>query len=193
MENEEGRMSKSELMSAERSDLHGLMAEFESPIALLSATRRAYAEGYRKMDAYTPFPIEELAEALGFHDTWLPLLVLCGGIVGGLSGYGLEYWVSVIAYPLNVGGRPLHSWPAFIPVTFEMTILVAALSAVVGMIALNGLPRPYHPVFNVPRFALASRDRFFLCIESRDPKFDRTATRSFLESLSPREVSDVAP
>jgi len=180
-------------MSAGRSDLHGLMAEFDSPTALVEASRRAQAEGYRKMDAYTPFPIEELHEALGLHDTRVPLIVLCGGILGGLLGYGLEYWVSVIAYPINVGGRPFHSWPAFIPVTFETTVLVAALSAVVGMIALNGLPMPYHPVFNVPRFELASRDRFFLCIEAADPRFDRTATRRFLESLSPREVTEVAP
>jgi Alternative complex III, ActD subunit len=174
-------------------ELYGLMAEFESPGALLEATRRAHAEGYRKMDAYTPFPVEELAEALGFHDKWVPLVVLGGGIAGGLSAYGLEYWVSVIAYPLNVGGRPPHSWPAFIPVTFELTVLFAAFAAVIGMLLLNGLPRPYHPVFNAPRFALATRDRFFLCIEAGDPKFDRTATRRFLEGLAPREVTEVAP
>ncbi len=180
-------------MASDIHALHGLMAEFDDPNVLVAATRRAYEEGYRRMDAYSPFPIEELSEALGIHSTAVPLLVLVGGIVGGLSGYGLEYWVSAIAYPLNVGGRPFNSWPAFIPVTFEMTVLVAALTAVLGMLALNGLPQLYHPVFNVSRFALASRDRFFLCIEARDPKFDLRATRSFLESFAPREVSEVVP
>jgi hypothetical protein len=172
--------------------LYGLMAEFDSPDALVAASRRAHDEGYRRLDAYTPFPIEELHEALGIHHTLVPLLVLVGGIVGGLSGYGLEYWVSAVAYPLNVGGRPLHSWPSFIPVTFELTVLFAALTAVVGMLALNKLPMPYHPVFNAPRFALATRDRFFLCIEAADAKFDAAGTRRFLESCGPREVTDVA-
>jgi hypothetical protein len=170
---------------------YGLMAEFGNANALLAAARRVHDEGYRKIDAFTPFPVEGLAEALGFHERRLPLLVLAGGIVGGLTGYGLQYWVSVIAYPLNVGGRPLNSWPSFIPVTFEMTILFAALTAVLGMLALNGLPMPYHPVFNAPRFALASRDRFFLLIEATDPQFDVKGTREFLLELGPREVTDV--
>jgi len=178
---------------AQRSpSIHGLMAEFQDPNALLAATYRAHYEGYRAMDAYSPFPIEELHEALGARHTRLPLLVLLGGLCGCIGGYALEYWSSVIAYPLNIGGKPLHSWPAFIPVTFETTILVAALTCVLGMLALNGLPQPYHPVFNVPRFALASRNRFFLCIESTDPKFDVEATRRFLETLEPREVTTVA-
>ena len=168
------------------------MAEFDDPTALVAATRSAHEKGYRRMDAYSPIPIEELHEALGSHHTRLPLIVLVGGLFGGIGGYALQYWVSAIAYPINVGGRPFHSWPAFIPVTFECTVLVAALSAVLGMLALNGLPMPYHPVFNVPRFALASRNRFFLCIESTDPKFDIDATRHFLDSLNPREVSAVA-
>ena len=171
---------------------YGLMAEFEDATSLVNAAERAHHEGYRCMDAYSPFPIEELHEALGSRHTRLPLIVLIGGLCGCIGGYALEYWSSAIAYPLNIGGKPLHSWPAFIPVTFECTILVAALSAVLGMLALNGLPQPYHPVFNVPRFALASRNRFFLCIESKDPKFDVESTRQFLETLGPREVTTVA-
>ena len=172
--------------------IYGLLAEFEDPTSLVAATGQAYEQGYRCMDAYSPFPIEELHHAIGMHHTRLPLIVLIGGLVGGLSGLGLQYWVSAIAYPVNIGGKPLASWPAFIPVTFECTILGAALAAVLGMLALNGLPQPYHPVFNVPRFALASRNRFFLCIESADPKFDLEGTRRFLETLSPREVTTVA-
>src|SRR5206468_140638 len=133
------------------------------------------------------FPVEELAAALGFHRSRIPLVVLIGGLVGGVGGYFMQYYSAVIAFPMNIGGRPLHSWPSFIPVTFELTVLVAALAAVLGMLALNGLPMPYHPVFNVPRFELATRDRFFLCIEAIDPKFDREATKQFLRSLHPRE------
>jgi len=173
--------------------LYGLVAEFTTPGDLLEATRRAHSAGYRHMEAYTPFPVEGLAEALDFHQTYLPLVVLLGGIVGGLGGYMLQYWINVINYPLNVGGRPLHSWPAFIPVTFELTILVAALAAVLGMLVLNGLPMPYHPLFHVPRFATVTRDGFFLCIEARDPKFDRIETRHFLESLTTSGVSEVEP
>ncbi len=172
---------------------YGLMAEFDTPTALVRAARQARTAGYRKMDAYSPFPIEELHDALGLPVSKLPMIVLGGGIFGALFGYGLQYWVATIAYPVNVGGRPLNSIPAFIVPTFEMTILFAALAAVFGMIALNGLPQPYHPVFNTARFAMASRDRFFLCIESRDPSFDQVKTRQFLESLEPREVSDVEP
>ncbi len=173
--------------------IHGLMAEFDNPTALVEATTRARLAGYRNMDAYTPIPIEELSEALGLRRSRLPLLVLLGGIFGGIGGYGLAYWSSAIAYPLNVGGRPFHSWPQFIPVTFETTVLGAALTAFFGMWALNRLPTPYHPVFNVPEFARASTDRFFLCIEATDAKFDHVATRRFLETLNPVGVSDVAP
>jgi hypothetical protein len=171
--------------------LYGLMAEFDSPTTVVAAARQAHSAGYRRMNAYSPFPIEELSEAIGFHRNSLPLIVLIGGIVGGLAGYLLLYWTSAIEYPINVAGRPLHSWPAFIPITFECTILGAALAAVFGMLALNKLPMPYHPVFNAPRFELASRTHFFLCIESKDPKFDAKETRQFLESLSEHEVSDV--
>jgi hypothetical protein len=172
--------------------IHGLMAEFDDANALVLAAASAHDAGYRRMDAYSPFPIEELHDALGSHPSRLPLIVLIGGLVGCVAGFLLQYWASAIAYPINVGGRPFNSWPAFIPVTFECTILGAALSAVLGMLALNGLPMPYHPVFNVPRFALASRNRFFLCIEARDAKFELEATRQFLETLKPREVSTVA-
>jgi hypothetical protein len=158
---------------------------------LRSATQQAYADGYRRMDAYTPFPVEGLAEALGLHRTRLPLVVLLGGLVGCIGGFALQYYAAVIDYPINVGGRPLNSWPAFVPVTFETTILCAALAAVLGMLALNGLPMPYHPVFNVPRFELATRDHFFLCIEATDPRFDRQGTRQFLERLGSREVTEV--
>jgi hypothetical protein len=173
--------------------LYGLMAEFDAPEALLEAARRAYVTGYRHMDAYSPFPVEGLAAAIGLQRTRLPLVVLLGGVIGCVGGFLLQYYAAVIDYPLNVGGRPLNSWPAFIPVTFELTILVAALFAVLGMLALNGLPMPYHSVFNVPRFALASQDHFFLCIEARDHLFDRQRTRQFLESLGAREVTEVAP
>jgi len=175
------------------SSLYGVLAEFDTSDELLAATRRAREAGYRQMDAYTPFPIEGLAEALGFHRTRLPLIVLLGGIVGGVGGYLMQYWIAAIDYPLNIGGRPLHSWPAFIPVTFELTILGAALAAVLGMLVLNGLPTPYHPLFHVPRFALVTRNCFFLCIEARDPQFDRDETRRFLASVKAREVSDVEP
>ncbi len=143
------------------------------------------------MDAFTPYPMEELSEALGHHHSRLPLIVLVGGLLGALGGYALQYWAAVIEYPMNVGGRPVHSWPAFIVPTFETTILCAALSAVLGMFALNGLPMPYHPVFNARNFALASRDRYFLLIEARDPHFDRAATERFLWTLSPAEVTEV--
>src|SRR5579871_892299 len=161
--------------------LYGLMAEFENPDHILHAAKTAYAAGYRRMDAYSPLPIHGLAEAVGFRKTYLPLVVLIGGLTGCFVGFAFQYWVSVVNYPVIIGGKPMNSWPSFIPVTFECTVLFAALSAVFGMLALNGLPHPYHPVFNVDRFERASRDRFFLCIEARDPKFNRDGTRKFLE------------
>jgi hypothetical protein len=174
-------------------ELHGLMAEFDEPEPLLEAAHRAYAAGYRQMDAYAPMPVEGLAEAIGFRSSAVSRIVFACGLAGACGGFTLCYWMSVIAYPHNVGGRPLNSWPAYIPITFESMVLLACLSAVVGMLALNGLPQPYHPVFNVERFARASRDKFFLCIEAADPKFDERSTRQFLETLHPREVMEVVP
>ena len=171
--------------------VYGLMAEFEDPTSLVAAAHEAHAHGYSCMDAYTPYPIEAVSEALDLPRSKMPLIVLIGGLLGGFGGYMLQYWSQVLHYPMNIGGRPAHSWPAFIVPTFECTILGAALAAVVGMILLNGLPQPYHPVFNVPRFALASRDRFFLVIEARDEKFHPDATRRFLTGLNASEVSDV--
>jgi hypothetical protein len=173
--------------------LYGVMAEFEDPSALVHAAEETRRRGFRKFEAYSPFPIEELSEAMHLPRNRLPLIVLLGGIAGGLTGYLLQYWITVWYFPLNVGGRPLHSWPMYIVITFEMAVLFAALGAFFGTLVLCGFPMPYHPVFNVERFALASRDRFFLCIEATDPLFDRRATRDFLESLEPREVSEVAP
>jgi Protein of unknown function (DUF3341) len=170
---------------------YGLMAEFDSPQELVAAAHKAYAEGYRKMDAYSPFPIEGLAEAIGFHKNSVPLVVLIGGLLGGLSAYALQYWVAVITYPTNVGGRPYHSWPSFIIVTFELTILFGGIFSAVGMLALNGLPLPYHPVFNVPAFARVTEDKFFLVLESTDPNYDPVGTRSFLSGLGPRMISEV--
>ncbi len=174
-------------------ELYGLMAEFDTSEELVEASRKTYDAGYRNLDAYTPFPVEELPEVVGFKKPILPRIVLIGALVGMTLGFGMQYFASAIHYPLNIGGRPLNSWPSFIPITFEMTILVAAFAAVLGMFALNGLPQPYHPVFNVPRFKLASRDRFFLCIESVDPKFDLAGTREFLRALQPADVFDVEP
>ena len=172
----------------------GLMAQFDSATAIVNAARLAREAGFTKLDAYSPFPIHQLDEALRLPRTKLPWLVLAGGMMGTLGGLSLEYWASVIAYPMNIGGRPYHSWPSFIPPAYETTILAAALTAVLGMLALNGLPEPYHPVFNVPNFALASRDRFFLCIEATDPKFDREATRAFLASLEgAANITEVEP
>jgi Alternative complex III, ActD subunit len=177
--------------SSATSELYALLAEFESPEKLLEATRAIYAEGYRWMEAYTPFPVDGVAEALGPRSNRVPPIVFGGGLIGGLTGYFMQWFSAVVHYPINVGGRPLHSWPAFIPITFEMTVLGAALAAVVGMLALNGLPRPYHPVFNVPDFVLASSNRFFLSIQTRDPRFDRESTYLMLERFEPRRIHEV--
>ena len=170
---------------------YGLMAEFDNPSDAVAAARRIHEEGYTKTDAFSPYPVEELSEAIHAHRTKMPLIVLIGGILGGSLGYLMQFYLATVYYPINVGGKPLHSWPAFIPITFECTVLGAALFAVFGMLALNGLPEPYHPVFNAPNFALASRDRFFVLVQSIDPKFDRERTATLLQSLGPREVTDV--
>jgi len=177
---------------SERPPLYGLIGEFESPGELIEAARRTREEGYRKMDAYSPYPIHELTEALALPRTKLPLLVFIGGALGCGTALLMQWFASAVHYPLDVGGRPLASWPAFIPVTFELTVLFAAGAAVLGMLGLNGLPMPYHPIFNAPRFALASRDRFFLCIEAKDPMFELEKTSRFMATLGARVVSEVA-
>jgi Protein of unknown function (DUF3341) len=175
----------------ERSHLYGVMGEFETASDLIRAAEKTRDAGYKKMDAYAPYPVEGLSEALGLRRSWVPFLTLMGGLGGGLTGFGFQYWVNVIAYPLNIAGRPLNSWPAFIPVTFELTILGAASFAVFGMLALNKLPHPYHPVFNVARFSRATTDRFFICIEATDPKFNLTESTRFLQSLDAQHITEV--
>jgi len=178
--------------AADTPALYGLLAEFDSAEELLDAARKTTRAGYTHADAFSPFPIHGLAEALNFTDRRISLFVLLGGIAGALIGYGLQYWSMVLEYPMNVGGRPHHAWVSFIPPAFELTILFAAFTAGISMVALNGLPRPYHPVFNAERFSLASQDTFFLVIEASDPRFRLEDTRSFLSSLHPREVVTLA-
>lgn len=167
------------------------MAEFDTPTQLVEAANKVREAGYTKTDAFSPFPLHEIDEALGIKRSILPLLVFGGGITGLLAGIGLQVFIHYIDYPLNVGGRPYLSWPSFIPPAYELTILLAGVTAVFGMLFLNGLPRPYHPVFNVPRFALATREKFFLLIEAADPKYDYDEVRNFMEGLNSQEVFDV--
>jgi len=174
-----------------RDRTYGLMAEFDTPTHLVEAANATREAGYKKIDAYSPFPIEGLAEAIGFRHNLVPLVTLIGGLIGGLGGYFMQYWMMAINYPINVSGKPPNSWPAFIVITFEMTILFGAIFSVLGMLALNGLPMPYHPVFNVPRFAMATKDRFFLIVFASDPKFEAMSTRQFLEGLGTRSISEV--
>ena len=175
-------------------DLYGVMAEFADPAALVEAAKAAHRAGYTRMDAYSPYPVEGLAEAIGFRKTRIPMVVLIGAIVGAVGGYFMQWFSSVHHYPMNIGGRPYNSWPAFIPITFECAILLAAAGAVFGMLALNGLPMPYHPVFNVKRFAEhASQDGFFLAIEAEDPKFDLHGTRAVLQELGAKEINEIEP
>ena len=171
--------------------LHGIVAEFEDEASIIEATGKTVEAGYHHVEAYTPYPLEELMDILHLHKNKIALVILIGGLVGCAAGFFMQYFASVIHYPINVGGRPFNSWPSFIPVMFECTILFASISAVLGMILMNGLPRPYHPMFNVDRFQYASQDRFFLCIEADDPKFNPEETRQFLENLHPHEVSEV--
>ena len=173
--------------------LYGLLAEFHAPEEIVKAAHGVHAAGYRKVDAYTPYPMEDVLDALHLHETHVPQLALAGGLLGMAGGWGLQYWTQVIAYPLNIGGRPAYAWPAFVIPTFETTVLGAAFATVIGMLLLNGFPQPYHPVFNVKRFATASRDRFFLCIEARDERFDLEKTRALLKGLGAYEVSEVQP
>jgi len=172
--------------------IYGLLAEFDTPTQLVNAARKVREAGYKKTDAFSPFPLHEIDEALGIKRSILPFMVFGGGLIGLLTGIGLQYFVHVFDYPIIVGGRPFFSLPSFIPVSYELTILLAAFTAVFGMIALNGLPQPYHPVFNVPRFALASREKFFLLIETKDAQFDYEQTRNFMQTLNAQEVFDVA-
>jgi len=172
-------------------DSFGLLAEFAEADDLVAAAGQVHEAGYRRVEAYSPLPIEGLAEAVGFRRTGLPLLVLCGGVIGCLAGYALQYYTMAISYPINVGGRPFNSWPAFVPVMFEMTVLFAALSAVLGMLGMNGLPQPHHPLFAIPQFDRASQDGFFLFVRQNDPLFDAKATRELLQRVGATEVTDV--
>jgi hypothetical protein len=171
--------------------LYGIMAEFDNPSDLVAAARQTHEAGYRRINGYSPYPIEELSEAIGFTRTSLPLIVFIGGLLGGIGGFLMQYCTEVVDYPLNVGSKPFNSWPAFIPITFECTVLVASFAAVLGMLALNKLPQPYHPVFNAPNFALATRDKFFLVIEANDPRFRHAETTNFMNTLGAMAVSDV--
>jgi len=180
-------------MNLPRPHLYGLLGEFDSPKQLMDAAKKVREAGYKHIDAFVPFPVEGLSHALGLgrkHDL-VPLLTLAGGLGGGLTGFFFQLWVSMSAYPMNIAGRPLNSWPAFIPVTFELTVLGASTFAVFGMLALNKLPQPHHPLFNVERFKRASNDAFFLCIESHDPKFQLEETARFLQSISAQHVTEV--
>lgn len=180
-------------MGDNRPEVFGLMAEFDEADKLLAATRKVRDAGYQAFDAYSPFPIDGMGEALGHKRGPIPVFVFIGGLMGAITGFGMMYFSAVYSYPVNAGGRPLASWPAFIPITFELTILFAALTAAASMIILNKLPMPYHPVFNVPAFNRASQDRFFLCVQAEDPLFEPTKTMALLKGLGPEEVSEVAP
>jgi len=179
------------VQEADRPVLYGFVAEFEEPETLIAAARRMHEAGYRRIDAYTPLPVEGLSEALGQTDHIIPWIMFVGGLTGAAVGFGMIYWTTVIDYPLNIGGRPLFAWPSYIPITFELTVLLSALTGIFGMFAVNGLPAPYHPVFDAPHFEDATSHRFFLGIEATDPRFDRETTRQFMETLGAAQVSEV--
>jgi hypothetical protein len=183
--------SKPEHSHSPTHGLYGLAASFDSPEAIVEAAKKVYAAGYRRAEGYTPYAVKGLSESLGFRGTGVPLIVFVGGIVGALGGYFMMWYANVVSYPWNIGGKPPNSWPAFIPITFEMTVLGASLLALFGMLILNGLPCPYHPMFRAPTFELASQTRFFLCIEVSDPKFEFAKTLEFLRSLKPNTVVEV--
>lgn len=171
--------------------LYGLLAEYADASTLVAASRRVREEGYTVFDAYTPYPVAALDEAMAIQPTRIPMWVLLGALIGGVTAYGMQYYAAVIDYPWNVGGKPLHSWPAFIPITFELAVLGGALFGLIAMIVKNRLPEPYHPLFDVPAFDQASQHAFFLCIEASDPRFDREQTRQFLQALGAKEVTEV--
>ena len=191
MTTQEELLERGSLAKTDDEGSYGLIAEFDSPSAIVAAARRTYGAGYRRINAYSPFPIEELSEAIGYHRDYVALCTLIFGILGGLGGFALQYGTAAFVYPINVGGRPLLSLPSFIPITFECTVLLASFGAFVGNLLMSRLPQPYHPVFNVPSFARASQDRFFLCVKSDDPKYHDAETRAFLESLGAKEVINV--
>ena len=174
-----------------RPDLHGLMAEYDTPEQVLAAAEAARKAGFQQMDAYTPHPVEGMDDALGLRPTGLGYAVLAAGVFGAVVGYFMQWYSAVVFYPLNIGGRPLYDWPTYTVITFEVTVLLAAFTAVLYMLARSGLPRPYHPVFNAPGFERASRDGYFLCLEAADPRFDPGATRTFLEGTGPVNVVEV--
>ena len=173
--------------------IYGLLAEFDTAEGLVEAADRAREAGYEKLEAYSPYPVDEMEEVLPPERIKVPHLMFLGAVVGAFAGWALQYYCAVIAYPINIGGRPMNSWPVFVPVIFEATVLTSALVGVLAMIVLNGLPMLYHPVFNVPQFAAASRDKFFLCIPAADPRFERDSTRRFLDELAPGRVAEVPP
>ncbi len=170
--------------------LYGVCAEFNAPGDLIRAVEQAREAGFTQMDCFSPFPIHGLSDAMAFHDVKVPYAIFFAGCIGGIVGLSLQYYTAVIDYPMNVGGRPLFSWPSFIPVTYESTILCAGLAAVFGMLAFNGLPKPYHPVFSTPNFGRASQDKFFLCLENH-PGFDANKAEEFLKSMNATQVSRV--
>ena len=172
-------------------ELHAVIGEFDGPEALIEAAHKTREAGYSKIEAYTPFPVHGLSEAVGFEESKIKWIIFWGGVFGACAGFALMTWVHLIAMPVNTGGKPLFSWPAFIPITFECMVLCASFGAVFGMLGLNGLPQPYHPIFEARRFNLASQDKFFLAIEARDPNFDSKEAVKFLQSVGAKEVEEV--